>query len=82
MDSNRLSWPRRGRAVDLAAQDRLSQWHRCDRPASPLLQASLDEFLSLRADDPLIDRLLEAVDVSLRHAQLHLIASVLSLDGL
>lgn len=50
--------------------------------ASPLLQAGLDEFLSLRADDPLINCLLEAVKVSLRHAQLHLIASVLSLDGL
>jgi hypothetical protein len=50
--------------------------------ASPLLQAALDEFLSLRTNDPLIDRLLEAVDVGLRHAQLHLIPSVLPLDCL
>jgi hypothetical protein len=46
------------------------------------LQATLYEFLSLRADDPLIDRLLEAVDAGLRHAQLHLIPSFLSLDCL
>jgi hypothetical protein len=46
------------------------------------LQAALYEFLSLRADDPLINRLLEAVNVCLRHAQLHLIPSFLSLDCL
>ena len=56
---------------------------RRDDGAEPnLLQAALDEFLALRADDPLIDRLLEAVKVGLRHAQLHLIVSFLSLDCL
>jgi hypothetical protein len=45
-------------------------------------QAGLDETLPGLADNLLIDRLLQAVDPCLRHAELHLVALVLSLQAL
>jgi hypothetical protein len=46
------------------------------------LHAAVHKILPLRADNLLIDRLFEAVKVSLRHAELHLIFSLLSLGSL
>jgi hypothetical protein len=47
---------------------------------SPLLfpHAILDEVASLRSDDFLVDRLLQAIDARLRHAKLHLILPILA----
>jgi plasmid stabilization system protein ParE len=47
-----------------------------------LLCASPHKIPSLRPDDLLIDRLFQAVEVSLRHAKLHLIFSLLPLESL
>ncbi|BBB94959.1 hypothetical protein BE61_03710 [Bradyrhizobium elkanii USDA 61] len=39
----------------------------------PSTRAALDEFLALRANDLLVDRLLQAVQIRMRHAKLHLV---------
>jgi hypothetical protein len=45
-----------------------------------LVRAGLHEILALRAHDRLIDRLLEAVEMRLRHAKLHLVSPFLAFD--
>jgi hypothetical protein len=47
-------------------------------PASELFGAALHKLPALRANHPLVDRLFEAVEASLRHAELDLIALFLS----
>jgi hypothetical protein len=47
-----------------------------------LFGAASDKISSLRTDDLLVDRLFEAVETSLRHAQLDLIFSLLPLQCL
>ena len=44
--------------------------------------AVLDEILALRPDDLLVDRLLQAIDMPLRQAKLHLVLPVLALLAL
>ena len=57
--------------------------HGLDEPDTLLLvYAASHEILPLRADDLLIDRLLKAVQMSLRHAKLHLISPLLALHSL
>jgi len=50
--------------------------------ASLLPHAGLDKFPSLRADNLLINRLLQAVEACLRHTELHLIDALLTLSAL
>jgi hypothetical protein len=52
------------------------------RRASRLLDAAPHKISSLRTDDLLIDRLLETLQTSLRHAELHLIFLLLALHRL
>src|SRR5258708_9877825 len=50
--------------------------------AELLLHAAFDKILPLRTDDLLIDRLLQTVEASLFHAELHLVLLLLTFESL
>jgi hypothetical protein len=61
----------------MTTSDPAARWIGPARQRSLLLHAAFHEILSLRADDLLIDRLLEAVEPCLCHAQLHRVLTFL-----
>src|SRR5882757_2678340 len=50
--------------------------------SSPSARAAFHKILALRADDLPVDSLFQAIETRLRHAELHLVVLVLTLQGL